>query len=167
MKTFSNLIILVSFIGFFGCEKVTDNPKVDLYINQLRSGQYTSTELPDFTPSDIPALLQYRNETRIISNFPRNGISSFYAPECKLGMYVLWTIESIRAVEINSVFLIGRFPSLNPILAVKNASELKLVFDDKSHQEASDAYYHWWHSMHIFKDKMNIDPLKDTGYRWH
>jgi hypothetical protein len=128
---------------------------------------YEAFELPAFKPSDIPALLNYRDETRVISNFPHNGISSLWAPECKLGMYVLWTIESIRAVEIKSEYLIGRFPSQNPILALRASTELKLVNDDKSQTEAAKAYYDWWHSVHIFKDKMKIDPLKDTDYRWH
>jgi hypothetical protein len=82
-------------------------------------------------------------------------------------MYVLWTIESIRAVEIKSEYLIGRFPSQNPILALRASTELNLVYDDKSHKEAAKAYYDWWHSIRIFKDKMKIDPLKKTDYRWH
>ena len=161
------LIMLTALFGLIGCEKQEDNPEVETYINQLKSNSYEAFELPAFKPSDIPALLNYRNETMIISNFPHNGISSLWAPECKLGMYVLWTIESIRAVEIKSEYLIGRFPSQNPILALRSSTELKLVSDDKSQNEAAKAYYDWYHSVHIFKDKMKIDPLKDTDYRWH
>jgi hypothetical protein len=161
------IIILTTVFGLIGCEKQVDNPEVETYINQLKSNSYESPELPAFQPSDIPALLNYRNETMVITNFPHNGISSLWAPECKLGMYVLWTIESIRAVEIKSEYLIGRFPSQNPILALRASTELKLVYDDKSQNEAAKAYYDWWHSIHIFKDKMKIDPLKDTDYRWH
>ncbi len=161
------LIILTTVFGLIGCEKQVDNPEVETYINQLKSNSYESPELPAFQPSDIPALLNYRNETMVITNFPHNGISSLWAPDCKLGMYVLWTIESIRAVEIKSEYLIGRFPSQNPILALRASSELKLVYNDKSQNEAAKAYYNWWHSIHIFKDKMKIDPLKDTDYRWH
>jgi hypothetical protein len=161
------LIILTTVFGLIGCEKQVDNPEVETYINQLKSNSYESPELPAFQPSDIPALLNYRNETMVITNFPHNGISSLWAPDCKLGMYVLWTIESIRAVEIKSEYLIGRFPSQNPILALRASTELKLVYDDKSQNEAAKAYYDWWHSIHIFKDKMKIDPLKDTDYRWH
>jgi len=161
------LIILTTVFGLIGCEKQVDNPEVETYINQLKSNSYESPELPAFKPSDIPALLNYRNETIMITNFPHNGISSLWAPDCKLGMYVLWTIESIRAVEIKSEYLIGRFPSQNPILALRASTELELVYDDKSQNEAAKAYYDWWHSIHIFKDKMKIDPLKDTDYRWH
>ncbi len=167
MKLQIKLMILTAVFGFIGCEKQEDNPAVETYINQLITNQYESPELPAFKSSDIPALLRYRNETMIITNFPHNGISSLWAPECKLGMYVLWTIESIRAVEINSKYLIGRFPSQNPILALRASAELKLVYDDISQKEAAKVYYDWWHSIHIFKDKMNIDPLKNTDYRWH
>jgi len=168
MKLTIKLTILFVLIGLFGCKKQTDNPDVETYIYQLKSGRLgIAGELPAFTTSDIPALLKYRNETLVITNFPHNGISSFWNPDCKLGMYVLWTIESIRAVEIKSEYLIGRFPSQNPILALKLSTDLKLVIDDKSQKEAADAYNDWWNSINIFKDKMKIDPLKDTSYRWH
>lgn len=153
--------------GITACEKQTDNPAVDAYIDQLRTNSYESDQLPAFKPSDIPALLAYRNETTVIKNFPRNGISSFWQPECKLGMYVLWTIESIRAVEVKSKYLIGRFPSQNPVLALSNSADLKLIFDDESHKEAAKAYYHWWHALYIFTDRMGRDPLDETEYKWH
>ena len=167
MKSLYKLIISITLVGLIGCEKQVDNPDVETYIDQLKSNQYPSGELPPFTPSDIPALLKSRNETMEITNFPENPISSFSHPDCKLGMYVLWTIESIRVQEIKSEHLIGRFPSQNPVIALRASTELELVFGDKSHEEAAKAYNDWWHSIHIFKDKMKIDPLKDTDYRWH
>jgi hypothetical protein len=161
------LNLLIALFGLIGCEKQGSNPEVQTYINQLKSNSYNASELPAFKPSDIPALLEYRNSTIVITNFPHNGISSLWGPDCKLGMYVLWTIESIRAVEINSKYLIGRFPSQNPILALRASQELKLVYDTKSQNEAAKAYYDWWYSSYVLIDKMNIDPLKDTDYRWH
>jgi hypothetical protein len=161
------LIMFISLFGLIGCEKQGDNPEVETYIKQLKSNSYEAYELPAFQPSDIPALLKYRNSTMVISNFPHNGISSLWAPDCKLGMYVLWTIESIRAVEVNSKYLIGRFPSQNPILAYRASQELSLVYDTKSQEVAAKAYYDWWYSSYILNDKMSIDPLKDTDYRWH
>jgi len=167
MKILLRSFILVALFGFLGCEKHTDNPDVDTYIDQLISGTYESFDLPEFTTTDISALLEYRNETTIITNFPHNPISSFWQQECKLGMIVLWTIESIRAVETNSEYLIGRFPSQNPVLALRDAPELQMVFDDQSHKKAARAYYDWWNSFHLFKDKIKIDPLGKTDYRWH
>ena len=167
MKSIFKLFILFVLFGLLSCEKQTDNPEVEAYINQLISGNYESAELPAFSTSDISALLKYRNETKLITDFPHNPISSFWQQECKLGMIVLWTIESIRAVEIDSEYLIGRFPSQNPVLALRDAPELDLVFDDQSHIDAAKAYNDWWNSIHLFKDKIKIDPLKNTKYKWH
>lgn len=167
MKILLRTIILATLFGFLGCAKQTDNPDVDTYIDQLISGTYKSFDLPEFTTADISALLEYRNETIIITNFPHNPISSFWQPECKLGIIVLWTIESIRAVETKSKYLIGRFPSQNPVLALRDSSELEMVFDNQSHKKAARAYYNWWNSSHIVKDKIFIDPLRKTDYRWH
>jgi hypothetical protein len=142
---------------------------VETYIELLKTNQYDSLNLPSFTYMDISALLQYRNETQIITNFPHNPISSLYGPECKLGMYILWTIESIRAVSINSEYLIMRFPSQNPILALRVSDELNLVSDNASHTIAADAYFDWWENNKNkdFDDFKNIDPLEDVDYRWH
>ena len=173
MKTLKYLIFLTSLIGLIGCDKKDNDETINLdvptYIELLKSSQYDSLNLPSFTYSDIPVLLQYRNETQIITNFPHNPISSLYAPECKLGMYVLWTIESIRALSINSEYLIMRFPSQNPILALRDSDELDLVTDSVSHAIAAKAYYDWWENNKYkdFNDFKNIDPLKDTDYRWH
>lgn len=167
MKTKTFILILALIFVSLSCKKQPANTDVETYIDQLKTNSYESYELPAFHPADIPALLNYRNSTMIITNFPHNGISSLFAPECKLGMYVLWTIESIKAVEIKSKYLIGRFPSQNPVLALRNSPELDLVYDNKSQEEAAKAYYDWWYSSYILSDKLNIDPLKNTAYRWH
>lgn len=173
MKTLKHLIFLVLMISFISCDKndidETKNLDVEKYIELLKSNQYDSLNLPAFTYTHIPSLLQYRNETQTITNFPHNGISSLYAPDCTLGMYVLWTIESIRAVAIQSENLIMRFPSQNPILSLRVADELTLVYSIESHQIAAKAYSDWWeNNKHMdFNDFKNIDPLKSTDYSWH
>lgn len=174
MKTLNFLIIMVSLTILISCNKndteeyPNPNPNVEKYIELLKSNQYDSLNLPAFTYQDIPALLKYRNETQIITNFPHNPISSFWGPECKLGMYVLWTIESIRAVAINSKYLIKRFPSQNPVLGLRNAAEYSPVNSDESHKIAAKAYYDWWyeHRNKSFSAYMNIDPLGKTTYQW-
>lgn len=169
MKGLNLLFILTVLISLTACDKNNpENIDVDNYIELLESGQYDANELPDFTHTDIPALLRYRNDNKVITDFPHNPISSMYGPECKLGVYVLWTIESIRAVAIDSEYLIGRFPSLNPVLAFRDAEELDMVNDDESHEVAAKAYYDWWENnrdknFDAFKD---IDPLAQTAYRW-
>src|ERR1035437_7870313 len=112
MKILKTFIVLITFVAFISCagNKEVSSLRVDRYIELLKASQYDSINLPAFTYLNIPALLVYRNETQLITNFPRNGISSMLVPDCKLGMYVLWTIESIRAVAIQSDRLILRFP---------------------------------------------------------
>ncbi|MBN2349767.1 MAG: DUF4943 family protein [Bacteroidales bacterium] len=173
MRIIKFLIITIVWVGIISCEKEESydlvNPGVEQYIELLKAGEYDAMNLPEFTYRDIPALLQYRNETRIITDFPHNPISSFYGPECKLGMYVLWTIESIRAVSIQSEYLIRRFPSQNPILAQRNSDELVLVSDIISHNIVAQAYFDWWeNNKHKdFEEFDHIDPLEQTDYKWH
>jgi hypothetical protein len=167
MKIPIRLFVLVLFFGLFSCEKYIENPAVEEYIHQLKTNSYTSYDLPAFTSTDIDALLRYRNDTTLIKNYPVNPISSYMGSDCRLGMLVLWTIESIRAQEIKSINMIGRFPSQNPILALKDSKEMKLVFDENSHKEAAKGYYYWWHAIYIFTDKMKTDPLGETDYKWH
>lgn len=84
-------------------------------------------------------------------------------------MYVLWTIESIRAVAINSERLIMRFPSQNAILALKDSAVLSLVNDSISHEIAAKSYFDWWENnkQKNFSEFKNSDPLAGTNYKWH
>ena len=171
MKTLKTFILLIAFVGLISCDdnKEISNVTVDKYVELLKANQYDSINLPAFTYNDIPTLLKYRNDTQVITNFPHNGISSLYAPNCTLGMYVLWTIESIRAVSINSKYLIMRFPSQNPILALRDSVDLMLVNDDTSHKIAAKAYFDWWENnkQKNFGEFKDIDPLLEAKYKWH
>ncbi len=140
------------------------NDNVEQYIEQLKSGEYASFDLPEFTSMDIPALLAYRNETQLISNFPRNGISSFYQRDCTVGIYALWTIESIRVVSVNSKPLFGRFPSQNPILEKRDYSEL-FIESTEAQKIVANAYSVWWekNKSKDFNTFKSIDPLINTN----
>jgi hypothetical protein len=171
MKTLKILIFCVSLISILGCDKDSEELKnidVEKYVEQLKKGGYESFDLPAFTYNDIPALLEYRNETQTITDFPHNGISSLWMPECSLGMYVLWTIESIRAVAIDSEYLIGRFPSQNPIVQQRE-EPFDLESGNEIQEMVSKAYYDWWedNKHKNFDNFKNIDPLSDLEYRWH
>jgi hypothetical protein len=165
MKNFKILVLIIFLFSALGCDKDDEvdmnNIEVEKYIELLKKGEYKSWELPPFTAEDIPTLLQYRNESQMITGFPRNLLSSLGMPECKLGMYVLWTIESIRAVAIKSEYLTGRFPSQNPVLFIRTS--------DESHAVAAKAYFDWWNeNKHKdFDTFKNIDPIAETDYRWH
>ncbi len=176
MKTNQLIILLISFIALSGCKGDKSpsydnefNMDVEIYIQLLKNNQYSYLKLPAFTEKDIPTLLKYRNDTRMISNFPRNPISSLWGPDCRLGVYVLWTIESIRAISIESRYVTMGFPSQNPILALRDSDELKLIDDDESHKVAAQAYYDWWknNSSKKFDEFKYVDPLGNTKYRWH
>jgi hypothetical protein len=167
------IICIISFKGFISCDKnepeKASNITVEKYIELLKSNSYDSLNLPSFSSTDIPALLEYRNETQIITNFPHNPISSLFYPECTLRMYVLWTIESIRTVSTDSKYLILRFPSQNPVFALRNSTEFHLITDTESENIAAQAYFNWWeNNKQIDFDEFKfIDPLINTDYRWH
>lgn len=167
------LVALIIFIGITACDNddngETNNPDVETYIDLLKTNQYDSSVLPSYTYVNIPALLNYRNESQMITDFPRNPISSFYQDDCKLGIYVLWTIESIRAVSINSEYLVMGFPSLNPLLALRDSSGFEMVVNDTSFTIVAKAYYDWWESNkdNNYADFKNTDPLEGTDYYWH
>jgi hypothetical protein len=176
-----NMILIIPAmvcLAVSGCTKndscgegdhVAPDDNVEMYIGLLKQGEYDNGDLPPFTYSSISALLEYRNETQMITNFPHNPISSFYMTECRLGIYVLWTIESIRAVAIDSEYLIMRFPSQNPALGLRDSEGFNLVFDLQAQIEAARAYYNWWYSHNCkdFDEFKNIDPLARTPYKWN
>lgn len=171
LKASTLSIFLIAILAIFSsCSDNSESPKmsVERYVSQLKAEKYDNTELPNFNANDIEKLLTYRNETQKISNFPRNPISSSITIESTVGMYILWTIESIRARSFGSEFLIGTFPSQNPV--VKNKETLEFV--DQTNliqQEIANSYYDWWESNKSkdFSEFNQIDPLEETVYRWH
>ena len=173
MKTLKLLFVLIPVVVFFSCDKQKDSQlDVEQYVKLLKSNKYESSGFPTFTLEDIDELIKYRNENDMITIYPRNPISSFYQGECKLGIYILWTIEAIRTGSVNSESWIGCFPSQNSILRLRDFSEgLVFVDDEEAHQTASNAYYTWWTLRGItgasFGAWLNIDPLRDTKYAWH
>ena len=172
MKSLRSIIACISLVSIMGCDKQISEDlnviSVNQYIELLKNGKYDSFDLPEFTYKDIPALLEYKDEPQTITGFPRNAISSYGQSECNLGIYVLWTIESIRAVSIDSEYLIGRFPSQNPILQQKE-EPFDLEFGSKIQEIVSKAYFDWWEdNKNInFDNFKNIDPLSNSKYEWH
>jgi hypothetical protein len=166
------IISILILLAASSCDKnngeTADKPNVEQFIALLKSGKYDSPGLPEFSHEDIPALLQYRDEEFILTKFPHNPVSSYFMLECKLGMFVLWTIESIRVVSTNSRDLIMNYPSQNPILALRHSDELQMVMDESSHHIAAEAYFDWWENNKNkdFNSFNTIDPLQDTEYRW-
>jgi hypothetical protein len=162
-------LLCIMLISLISCSKndVGELEKeVETYIIQLRQGNYSDWNLPALSHEAIPFLLRYRNDETMINAFPRNPISSYAFQECRLGIMVLWTIESIRAVANESPYLFMRFPSLNPILF--NESNLAKP-EHENHKMAANAYAQWWnqHIRQEFRTFKHLDPLKETGLRWN
>jgi hypothetical protein len=177
MKTLKIFAIAIPLLAFFACEKegngqTETKEEVKKYVNELKDNQYEGRDLPAFTDKHIYELLKYRNEKGIITKFPCNPVSSLYQEECELGVYVLWTIESIRIKFANSdLLIIEKFPSLNPILRLRDSEEFVPVFDydSEAYQILSDAYFTWWTNNQgkTLIEIMKTDPLENTLYKWH
>ncbi len=169
-------ILLLSITGicsvFQSCEKETDGlPDVNVFIEQLKHGDYPDNRLPRFGLSQIPELLQYRNEKMLIESFPVNPVSSYYLPECRLGVYILWTIEYIRKRETGEADALLPWPSLSPVLTSKNPIDVAGpdFFDpDFLHEKAATAYYTWWENKRNVSAEafVSTNPLQNTGIRW-
>jgi hypothetical protein len=165
MKARFFMILILTFC-VTSCEKITlENMTVKKYIHLLKSGSYDFIELPPFDSGDIPELLKYIDDNQIIKNFPVNPSSSLIGPDCKLGVYALWTIESIRVCSIVADGHPFRFPSGNPILIFKIADS-GVPDNDIAHQTVSNAYKDWWNSNNDFQQIKNTNPLENTDYRW-
>lgn len=171
MKICNILLILVICTGVSSCQKnesdTTGSPDVEVFIKQLKSGKYDAMKLPEFTWHDIPTLLKYRDNAQLISEYPVNPISSYWGGECELGTYTLWIIESIRMRALGKSTM--GFPSQNPVLELRGDEGLQLAPKEESHRIASNAYNNWWITNRDkqFHEFCNIDPLKNTDYRWH
>ncbi len=157
----------------FGCadDESSVSNEVDDFMAGLRSGKFeNATGLPAFTVEAIPYLLAYRNDTRKVTQFPRNPLSSFIATELTMGIYALWTIESIRASVAPSGGAVfpGRFPSPNPVLAQFGGDGPSTAETLAAQPLAAAAYQAWWQqSQSVGVDElMTIDPLEITDFRW-
>ncbi|PZX48328.1 DUF4943 family protein [Algoriphagus chordae] len=170
MKTLKTLLVCICLISLLGCEDDShpSNMTVESYVELLKKGEYDADQLPEFSSRDIPALLAYRNENQKIINFPVNTLSSSLTSECRLGMFVLWTIESIRARATNSKYLFHTFPSQNPVVENKVDFEW-LEQSDAIHAAVAESYFDWWENNmnKDFDQFKEIDPLLNTEYRWH
>lgn len=169
-KRQARIIAYFFLICLLGCQDDSDpsNMSVDRYVELLKKGEYDADQLPEFSSHDIPSLLAYSNENQKIINFPVNTLSSSLTSECRLGMFVLWTIESIRARAINSKYLFRTFPSQNPV--VENKVDFEWIEQSEAvHVAVAESYFDWWESNKNkdFDKFKEIDPLAKTEYRWH
>jgi hypothetical protein len=175
MKSINVLILIAFFVGLISCDKddtkETSNLDVETYIEMLKANQYESSKLPEFSSNEIPALLKYVNDNSVVNKFPNNPVSSYAEvnPEYRLGVLVLWTIESIRVAACKDKNYLG-FPSQNPFVQSKSEpAEWITKHDDDIYLNVKDAYLNWWNINEAkdFSAFCNINPLKDADYQWH
>ena len=163
---------MIMLVFSFSCEEEKyDFPDVDEYIQQLKSGSYPRRNLPEFKTSQIPELMEFRNEAQLIRNFPVNPLSSYYLAECRLGIYVLWTIEYIRKRKTGIADALDPWPSLSPVLTPEKDFDRNRPGDlsvASMHAVAATAYFSWWQNEEGKRtgEVMKTNPLKDTGLRW-
>ena len=173
MKTVLHFFIFFVLFISVGCSKEAIGPEsnqtVDLFVNQLKEGSYTSMKLPAFSSFDIQHYLN--TEMNLLSFLISlgNPLSSYYLNECRLGLYILWVIESIRVGSDNSKIAFFDFYSMNPVLLPKSSIERpQTVNSEYSHQIAADAYSKWWKDNEgkAFNRFRTKDPLLKTDFRW-
>lgn len=175
MKILKILILIGFFAASFSCNKndteEINNPNVETYIELLKANQYDSSKLPAFSSKDIAPLLAYIDDNSVVNKFPHNPISSFasQSPDYRLGILVLWTIESIRVAACNNKSSFG-FPSLHPFVQTKSEPiEWITNHDDEVYYTVRQAYSTWWNENNHkeFIDYCIVDPLENTNYNWH
>ncbi|HPV87609.1 MAG TPA: DUF4943 family protein [Bacteroidales bacterium] len=175
MKYLKILFIILVLPILFSCERHygEDKPETEYFVNQVRSGEYTAMWLPALTYESIPTLLKYAGSEEHITDFPHNLLSSCYQRECRLGIYMLWVVESIRlnSGKRNDGFI--DYASQNPLLKKRNPKSDSIEFinidDDQAHAEVVRAYKNWWNRgrnmlFHMYK---HVDPLEKSEYMWH
>ncbi len=172
MKTILSIVVLSAAIC---CTKAQESasftsPEINAqeYITLLKSGTYKEQYLllPEFSPEQIPELLTFVDDNTVITGFPSNPLSSYAQNECKLGIYVLWTIESIRMAHQTDKY---NFPSQNPCWQSKEAVPFRKIDDEKSHALVAHHYREWWEgsAAHDFEQGKQKDPLAELPIRWH
>ena len=178
MKKIAFLIISACLFLAIGCGKDNfdlNDPDVEIFVNQLKSGKYEKYEkgnegenlwllMPNFSENHIQSLISFSKDTTHIVAFPINPISSrrpfpggreyFILGEC-----LLWTVEGIR----NG----AGYGSLDPFLidTTKNESERYKGLNGNEILIVRDFYKDWWNNLKD-KDWENKNPLEGTSYRW-
>lgn len=169
------LIFIFAVTAFTGCEsKQVDynNPDVDLFVSELKSGTYQTkgpsgfVEVPHFVKSDIPQLMKYVNDMRAISDFPLPPNSSYtHAGKFRLGECMMWIIESIREG--------GNASFACQLVRQKSQHGQSLLLSDKEVRSVASLYCGWWGNV-LSREKTKSpinpyfnNPLVNTEYTWN
>ena len=170
-KTWMMLFAVLMALMLTGCGKETleyNNPDVDLFVKQLKSGTYNTknekgiVEVPHFTEEDIPELLAYAEDLSVIPAFP--SVYNSNSGKIRLGECILWTVESIR---------LGIPASMGCHMVEVNAENYEAIYflSDEEILDAAARYRRWWETRKYPRTAWTIDPCYDeplcgSGYRW-
>ena len=156
---------------------------VDSLMTAFREGTMDRLRCPRVQWEHIPALLEYGKSTEIVGDDPASGtfralpanpISSYLMAQCSEGMFALWMVEAAR---INTLYngnppereYCYGWPSQNPFVQKQNTGGMPdwYINDTQVQKELLEAYQAWWSNAKGSRSSASINPLEDTGYRWH
>lgn len=166
-------LLLVVFLALTGCSENEidfNNPDVNTFIKQLKSGTYVTegpagyVEVPNFKKEDIPELLEYAEDMSLINDFPSPPVAVLPSLGCRVSEGVLWTIETIR---------LGHWASLGckPVYINAEGYERRFFLSDNDLKEMVKLYRVWWEKVEkypfVWSDlALAADPLEGSNYRW-
>ena len=158
---------------FASCHSETfdsDNPDVDLFVEQLRAGKYQPDgdgalgKVPNFTREDIGRLLKYADDLTLIPSFPLTAVSYSPGGRLRLGECILWTVETIR---------LGHNASMGCKMVHIDADNYEGIYflSDEEVLDAAARYRRWWESRKYPRTMWTVDPCYDeplcgSGYMW-
>jgi hypothetical protein len=155
--SFSNLNLISKDVS------AKDELAFDKFIKLLERNEYRgSYGLPVFKPEDITPLLNLAEKEKVLYNFPRNPLSSYFSFSCPIRAVCLWLIEGIRVQDTSSG---GNFkyPSLNPVLS--NEGERLYENTPSNLDKGLDLYKKWWKTKN-FDSLKYVNPLQGSNLIW-
>lgn len=139
-----------------------ENQRVKKLFDAMRNGKNPEVEFPRLDLTDVPALLELADSTKMLKSFPRNPLSSQFERQCSEGMVALWLIEGVRKGS--------KYPSLNA-LCFKDGVQVNdwTAESEANHKEVAKAYRAWWKKARtLTPEKANeINPLTGTSLHWY
>ena len=155
------VLLLLSVIPGFSQERAERFKEVRSYLDSLVKEEGSSGRMRLFSLEEIPALLSFAEDMRVIKSPPVNPLSSYRPACCSVGVYSLWLIECIRRVKGMEATM-GDLP-LAPQLG---SMEYPNVNYAKIQNDAAEAYRSWWDSGPI-ESNLSVNPLDNTGLHWY
>lgn len=160
MKQLLICLLSILLLSTNGCKKKEAQPQDEVasYVALLKSNRYErNMPIPKFGKDQISTLLQYADDIQVIQNFPIPAYSSLSAyPEQKVGVIILYTIESIRLQRLE-----GASTRLH---VTDTAAPQRIV----ALTEILPFYRSWWdkNKAKSADELKNISPFEGTTLRW-